>query len=95
MGIVFCKNSFISELLWHFPIYGYDFQKILHTYGYTFEKFLRIHRYTFERFLRTCGLYCYDLNGKPRNLESQVTPPRDAASVSAEEDGEEEERAEF
>ena len=43
MGIVFCKNSFIGELFWHFRIYGYDFQKILQIYRYTFEKFLQIY----------------------------------------------------
>ena len=29
MGMVFCKNLFISELFWHFQIYGYDVQNIL------------------------------------------------------------------
>ena len=29
----FCKNSFIVELFRHFPIYGYDFQKIFRIYG--------------------------------------------------------------
>ena len=60
MGIVFCKNSYIGELFWHFRIYGYDFQQILQIYGYTFEKFLRIY-----------GWYFYDLNGTI--LETQVT----------------------
>ena len=53
MSIVFCKNSFIGELFWHFWIYGYDFQRILQIYGYTFEKFLW-----------TYGWYFYDLNGE-------------------------------
>ena len=39
MGIVFCKNSSIGELFWHFRIYGYDFQKILQIYGYTLINF--------------------------------------------------------
>ena len=32
MGIVFCKNSFIGELFWHFQIYGYDFPPDLWVY---------------------------------------------------------------
>ena len=48
MGIVFCKNSFIGELFWHFQICGwYDFQKILKIYGYIFEKFSRFMGGTF------------------------------------------------
>ena len=47
MGIVFCKNSFIGDLLWHFRIYGYDFQKFLRIYGYNFEKFLRLYGWYF------------------------------------------------
>ena len=64
MGIVFCKNSFIGELFWHFRIYGYDFQKILQIYGYTFEEFLRIY-----------GWYFYDLNGTTPYLENSSYPP--------------------
>ena len=63
MGIVFCKNSFIGELFWHFWIYGYDFQKILQIYGYTFEKFLRIY-----------GWYLYDLNGTTLYLGNSSYP---------------------
>ena len=63
MGIVFCENSFIGELFWHFQIYGYDFQKILQIYGYTFEKFLRIY-----------GWYFYDLNGTTPYLENSSYP---------------------
>ena len=64
MGIVFCKNSFIGELFWHFRIYGYDFQKILQIYGYTFEKFLWIY-----------GWYFYDLNGTTPYLGNSSCPP--------------------
>ena len=39
MGIVFCKNSFIGELLWHFRIYGYDFQKSLLFMGILLRNF--------------------------------------------------------
>ena len=27
MSMVFCKNSFIGELFWHFRIYGYTLRK--------------------------------------------------------------------
>ena len=64
MGIVFCKNSFTSEIFWHFRIYGYDFQKIFRIYGYTFEKFLRIY-----------GWYFYDLNGTTPYLRNSSYPP--------------------
>ena len=64
MGIVLCKNSFIGELFWHFPIYGYDFQQILQIYGYTSEKFLRIY-----------GRYLYDLNGTTPYLGNSSYPP--------------------
>ena len=67
MGIVFCKNScknsFISEMFWHFRIYGYDFQKIFRIYGYTFEKFLRIY-----------GWYFYDFNGTTPYLGNSSYP---------------------
>ena len=71
MDIVFCQNSFIGELFWHFRIYGYDFQKF---YGYTFEKFLRIYGYTFEKFLRIYGWYFYDLNGTAPYLGNSSYP---------------------
>ena len=74
MGIFFCMNSFIGELLWHFRIYGHDFQKIL-------QKFLRIYGYTFEKFLRIYGWYFYDLMAQPRILETQVTPPPPGSRV--------------
>ena len=64
MGIVFCKNSFIGELLRHFRIYGYDFQKFLRIYGYTFEKSLRIY-----------GWYFCDLNGTTPYLGNSSYPP--------------------
>ena len=64
MGVVFCKNLFIGELLWYFWIYGYDFQKILQIYGCTFEKFLRIY-----------GWYFYDLNGTTPYLGNSSYPP--------------------
>ena len=64
MGIVFCKNSYIGELFWHFRMYGCDFQKILQIYGYTFEKFLRIY-----------GWYFYDLNGTTLYLGTPSYPP--------------------
>ena len=64
MGIVFGKNSFISEIFWHFRIYGYDFQKIFRIYGYTFEKFLLIYRF-----------YFYDLNGTTPYLGNSSDPP--------------------
>ena len=73
--MVFCKNSFIGELFWHFRIYGYDFQPILQIYGYTFEKFLRIYGYTFEKFLRIYGWYFYDLNGTTPYLGNSSYPP--------------------
>ena len=64
MGIVFCKNSFIGELFWHFRIYGYDRQKLLQIYGYTYGKFLRIY-----------GWYFYDLNGTTPYLGNSSYPP--------------------
>ena len=71
MGIVFCKNSFIGELFWHFRIYGCDFQNILQIYGYTFEKFLQ-----------TYGWYFYDLNGTTPYLgNSSNPPPRDVSVI--------------
>ena len=72
MGIVFCKNSFISELFWHFRIYGYDSQKILQIYGYTFEKFLQIY-----------GWYFYDLNGTLPYHENSSNPPPPGIPSSA------------
>ena len=67
--MVFCKNSFIGELFWHFRIYGYDFQKILYIYGSTFKKFLRIY-----------GWYFYDVNGTtPYVGNSSYPTPRDKA----------------
>ena len=34
MGIVFCQNSFIGELFWHFRIYGYGFQQFVASSGF-------------------------------------------------------------
>ena len=39
MGIVFCKNSFIGELLRHFRIYGYGFQKFSRFVGLLYRIF--------------------------------------------------------
>ena len=47
MGIVFCKNSFICEMFWHFRIYRYAFQKIFRIHGYAFEKFPQIYGWYF------------------------------------------------
>ena len=68
--MVFCKNSFIGELFWHFRIYGYDFQKILQIYGYTFKKFLQIY-----------GWYFYDLNGTARYLGNSSYPRQQAENA--------------
>ena len=39
MGIVFCKNSYIGELFWHFRIYGYDFRKFSRFMGILLRNF--------------------------------------------------------
>ena len=39
MGVVFCQDSFIGELFWHFRIYGYDFQKFSGLMGILLKNF--------------------------------------------------------
>ena len=62
MGIVFCKYSFISELFWHFRIYGYDFPNI-QIYGYTFQKFCQIYGHTFQKFFLNYGYAFEEFSG--------------------------------
>ena len=65
MGIVFCQNSFIVELLWHSRIYGYDFQK--------FSRFMGILLRNFSGFIG--GTFTIWM-AQARILATQVTPPR-------------------
>ena len=61
MGIVFCKNLFISQLFGISRFMGMIFVQI---YGYTLEKFLRIY-----------ACYFYDLNGTTLYLGNSSYPP--------------------
>ena len=55
MGKVFCKNSFIGELFWHFRIYGYDFRKFSGFMGILLRNFSGLIGILLRNFSRFMG----------------------------------------